>query len=92
MISLYQGRDHLVTVQTLQYCLTQEVCGLWEPQTEPPQLCHGSLRLHRKLGWSGQIGEGRPGRLCPALPQKDPFLLFETGSHTIVQASPELTL
>lgn len=32
MISLCQGRDQLVTVQTLQYCLTQEVCGLWEPQ------------------------------------------------------------
>lgn len=65
-------------------------CG--SPKTEPSQLCHGSLRFHRKLGWSRQTGEGRPGRLCPALPQMDPFLLFETGSHTIVQVSPELTL
>lgn len=32
MISLYQGRDQLMMVQTLKYCLTQEVCGLWEPQ------------------------------------------------------------
>jgi hypothetical protein len=55
----------------------------WEPEAS-----------QRKLGWSEQTGEGWPERnlpICSTSGRPVSFLLFETETHTVVQASPDLT-